>query len=80
MATTPQLVGLQEIMVLFDVARITVDQWRYRHLLPEPDWTVSGTPLWRLQTLLAWAAETGRPVYPGRLDDHDLPPVSAAAG
>jgi predicted DNA-binding transcriptional regulator AlpA len=57
-ASTP--VGTVEIAQRLGVQRTTVDQWRQRKLLPEPDWTVGGRPAWRLGTILAWARETGR--------------------
>lgn len=57
-ADTP--VGSVEIAALLGVQRATVDQWRQRNLLPEPDWTVGGRPAWRTGTIVAWAKETGR--------------------
>jgi predicted DNA-binding transcriptional regulator AlpA len=53
-------VGTVEIAQRLGVKRATVDQWRQRKLMPEPDWTVGGRPAWRLGTILAWARETGR--------------------
>jgi len=53
-------VGLVEIAERFDVARSTVDQWRARHLLPEPRWIVGGRPAWDWRDIQAWAKRTGR--------------------
>lgn len=49
-----------EIAELLDVAKVTVRQWRARGLFPEPAATISGTPLWPKQQVVAWAKETGR--------------------
>jgi predicted DNA-binding transcriptional regulator AlpA len=54
------VIGLAEIAELLDVSRQTVDQWRTRGRLPEPDGTVGGRPAWRTETITAWAAQTGR--------------------
>lgn len=56
----PELVGVQEIAELLDVVHQTAKQWRARGVLPEPEWTVSGVPVWRKATILKWAKETGR--------------------
>jgi predicted DNA-binding transcriptional regulator AlpA len=53
-------VGAIEIASLLGVRRATVDQWRQRRLLPEPEWTVGGRPAWRESSILAWARSTGR--------------------
>jgi hypothetical protein len=55
-----QPVGPQEIAALLDVAISTVHVWRQRDVLPEPAWVISGVPLWRRETIVAWATETGR--------------------
>src|SRR4051812_41769137 len=54
-------VGAVEIAALLDVRRATVDQWRQRNLLPQPEWVVGGRPAWRESTILEWAQRTGRP-------------------
>ncbi len=53
-------VGLVEIAVRLGVDRATADQWRLRHLLPEPDWTVGGRPAWDWPKIQAWAGRTRR--------------------
>ncbi len=55
-----RLVGALEIAALLGVRPETVHTWRYRRLLPEPLATVSGTPVWREDTIVEWARETGR--------------------
>lgn len=57
---TLDIVGVREIAALLGVKEQTVRTWRYRKLLPEPDATVSGIPVWRRSTILRWAKETGR--------------------
>lgn len=61
----PPMVGLTEMTIMFGVARITVDQWRLRDLLPAPDQVVSNTPLWQEARIAAWAEKTGRRIDPG---------------
>jgi len=53
-------VGLEEIAVRLGVQRGTVDQWRWRQILPAPAWTVGGRPAWPWPVIEAWAQETGR--------------------
>lgn len=53
-------VGAVEIAERLGVARATVDQWRQRSLLPDPEWIVGGRPAWRWETVAAWAAATDR--------------------
>ena len=54
------LLGLMEIADLLGVQHETCHRWRFRGIMPEPDWTVSGTPVWERATITAWARETGR--------------------
>lgn len=53
-------VGLVEIAERLGVARVTVDMWRSRGVLPEPTWTVGGRPAWPWAVIAAWARATGR--------------------
>lgn len=55
----PVLIGLGEMVDMFPVTKQTVYRWRIpaRNSLPEPDLVVSGSPLWRLDTILVWAAK-----------------------
>lgn len=57
---TLRLAGLKELAALCAVEPGTVYHWRTQRILPEPDWTVSGTPIWRAETLEQWARATGR--------------------
>lgn len=54
------LLGLAEIAELLGIRRASVDQLRWRGVLPEPDAMVSGRPLWHRETIERWARETGR--------------------
>ncbi len=54
------LVGIVEIAEWLEVERGTVDKWRQRAVLPDAEWVVSGTPIWRWSTIRLWAASTGR--------------------
>lgn len=59
------LVGRREIAERAGTTPALVDAWRRRHAdFPAPEWTVSGTPIWRWETVAAWLAKprpTGRP-------------------
>src|SRR5690606_14630505 len=53
-------VGLAEISADFGIPRATVDKWRTRDVLPEPEWIVGGRPAWRRSTIRDWyRARTG---------------------
>ena len=55
------LMGTQEVAALLEVDPKTVTQWRQRDLgFPDPDLTLSGSPIWREATIRKWAKETGR--------------------
>lgn len=54
------LVGIKETAELCGVQPGTAYQWRSQGQLPAPDWTVSGSPIWRRERIEAWARETGR--------------------
>lgn len=53
-------VGMIEIAERLGVRRQTVQQWRFRGLLPDPAWTISGDPAWDWAVIEHWARETGR--------------------
>lgn len=53
-------VGEQEIAERLGVNDSTVHMWRYRDLMPEPKWWVSGKPCWNWPDIRKWAKETGR--------------------
>jgi len=43
-----------EIAGLLGVPRQTVDSWRWKGRLPEPDFMVSNRPLWYKATIVQW--------------------------
>ncbi len=53
-------VGTREIAAMLEVFPGTVEKWRARHIFPEPDGMVSGTPWWDRGTVIKWAAATDR--------------------
>jgi hypothetical protein len=53
-------VGVKEIADRLDVRQQTVSMWRFRELLPEPRWAVSGMPAWEWRDIERWARKTGR--------------------
>ena len=53
-------IGIREIAERLGVKRATVDIWRIRKVLPDPEWTISGNPAWNWPTIQRWARETGR--------------------
>lgn len=53
-------VGAVEIARMLKVERQTVDAWRHRDILPDPDWTVGGRPAWDERTIVGWARRTDR--------------------
>jgi hypothetical protein len=57
-----ELVGLGEIQARMGVERDTVDHWRHRGVMPEPDPADNEgrRPRWRWGAIRAWAVETGR--------------------
>lgn len=61
MSEKMQIVGRTEIAILLDVDSRTPHAWMSRRLLPEPDHaSVNGNPAWNRDTIVAWAALTGR--------------------
>lgn len=53
-------VGPAEIAQRLNVKAKTVHVWKVRGILPEPEWTLSGVPIWQWRTIEAWAKQTGR--------------------
>jgi len=52
---------MNEIARRLGVPRATVDTWRHRGHLPEPDLVLGPRQLlWAWRTIEAWARETGR--------------------
>ncbi|WP_424216978.1 hypothetical protein ACN20G_33330 (plasmid) [Streptomyces sp. BI20] len=56
----PRLVGSHEVAAIFGVPQIYVNQGMNaaQKMLPEPDWTISGSPVWILETITAGVEHT----------------------
>ncbi len=57
-----RLYGIHEVAELFGVERSTVDKWRSRGVLPDPDENLHAGPVWWETTLIRWARQTGRTI------------------
>jgi hypothetical protein len=53
-------VDLQAIADRLEVPKDTVNKWRYRGLLPAPDFPQLANPVWEWETVRLWAEATGR--------------------
>lgn len=56
------LVSYEEIAEMLGVKKATVWRWRSTGVIPEPDGTISGQPLWQRERVIAWAFETNRQI------------------
>lgn len=67
-ALAENLIGVADVALLAEppVQEKTVRQWKWRGLLPEPDFAKGGKPLWFRETILEWLYETGRRARKGR--------------
>jgi hypothetical protein len=63
-AELPAVIGLKEIPWLFGKKYMDIYQWRVRGSLATEDASVSGSPLWLLDTILRDAEQRGRTVVP----------------
>lgn len=54
------LVSSAEIAQHLRVKKETVHAWRYRGILPAPDFDLAVGPVWLWSTIEEWAKETGR--------------------
>jgi hypothetical protein len=59
-ADLPDIVGLKEIPWVFGKKYMDVYQWRVRQSFAPEDATISGSPLWLLETVLDDAKQRGR--------------------
>jgi len=55
-----RILGMAEVADLLGVKLRTVHQWRFRGVLPVPDFTVNDSPAWKMDTIQRWAKHTGR--------------------
>lgn len=56
----PSLIGTKEVSWVFGKKHSDIGQWRSRGTLASPDLTLSNSPLWLLETILADAEHRGR--------------------
>jgi len=58
---TAEILGVSELPAFLGFQRSTVHVWGYRGQLPAPDYpSINGFGAWKRQTILEWAAQTGR--------------------
>jgi hypothetical protein len=53
-------VGAKEIAERLGVRMQTVHMWRYREVIPEPRWVVSGQPCWNWRDIDVWVEQSER--------------------
>tara|TARA_R110000824_G_scaffold272508_1_gene461045 strand:- start:121 stop:390 length:270 start_codon:yes stop_codon:yes gene_type:complete len=49
-----KLVGVKEIAELLGIDRATVASWRHQSRLPNPDYKISGNPVWFACEIIFW--------------------------
>lgn len=49
-----ELWGLKEFAQALGVSPMLARQWKRRGKLPEPDWVISGRPVWRADRAREW--------------------------
>lgn len=52
MVEKPELVGVKELAMLLGVDRATLATWKHQKRLPEPDYVLSGNPIWFKERVL----------------------------
>lgn len=57
---TVEVIGVSELPQFLGFKRSTVHVWGYRKQLPPADLVINGFAAWKRETILKWAAETGR--------------------
>lgn len=57
---TVEVIGVSELPQFLGFKRSTVHVWGYRKQLPPADQIINGFAAWKRETILRWAAETGR--------------------
>ncbi len=57
------IVGPTEIADMFGVHVVTVDRWRRDGVLPPAEAALRRGPVWEKQTIVDWAAATGRTIH-----------------
>lgn len=51
---TQEIMGTAEIGAWLGVTRQEVAQWKFQGKLPNPDYQLKATPVWKQDTLLEW--------------------------
>ncbi|WP_248960915.1 hypothetical protein [Sphaerisporangium perillae] len=62
LAEPPSLIGIKELAWIFGKKHTDISQWRNRGTLAPPDLTLSGAPLWLLDTILLDAERRNRTI------------------
>lgn len=57
---THDLVDISIIAKQLGVPKDTVNKWRWRGVLPEPDFDLDVGPIWYWETVREWAERTNR--------------------
>lgn len=60
------MLTIADVAAMFDRRVGTVEQWRAREKMPDPDVQLGRTPGWHRDTLLRWGRQTGRLDADGR--------------
>lgn len=65
MSHKPELWGVEDLARELGVSPALVAQWRRRGKLPDPDYVVSGRPIWLAEGIRAWVeAQRARDAQP----------------
>ncbi len=54
-----ELWGLEDVAGALGITAETAAVWRHRGKLPEPDWIVSGRPVWNAAQVRRWIERQG---------------------
>lgn len=55
-----ELWGIDDVAKYLGITATAAYTWRHRGKLPDPEWIVSGRPIWRPATIRKWAKAQDR--------------------